>query len=242
MRFALPMSRKAGETWGTPRTQGPLRQAQGRLSTSLRSGRDDRVGLILWRDFLVSASIHEHMASQTFDLQQTIAVLERTPAALNALLRGLPDHWTRTNEGSGTWSVYEVIGHLIFGELTDWLPRARVILAGDESRSFEPFDRVGYKDQSAGKSLEWLLDEFARLRGENLATLRKLNLQPQDLGRRARHPALGSVTLSQLLATWAVHDLTHLHQISRVMAQQYREVVGPWSAFLGVLQCNGHSA
>lgn len=182
------------------------------------------------------------MTSQKFDLQQTIAVLDRTPAALNALLRGLPDEWTRTNEGSGTWNAYEVVGHLIFGELTDWLPRTRVILAGGETRTFEPFDRVGYQKESAGKSLDWLLDEFARLRRENLASLRSLNLQPQDFTRRARHPALGSVTLSQLLATWAVHDLTHLHQISRVMAQQYRGAVGPWTAFLGVLQCNGHSA
>ncbi len=182
------------------------------------------------------------MSSQNFDLQQTLAILERTPAALSALLRGLPDQWTRSNEGSGTWSAYEIIGHLIFGELTDWMPRARVILAGDEMRTFEPFDRLGYKKESAGKSLEWLLDEFARLRRENLVSLRALNLQPQDFNRRARHPGLGVVTLSQLLATWAVHDLTHLHQISRVMAQQYREAVGPWTAFLGVLQCNGHSA
>jgi hypothetical protein len=182
------------------------------------------------------------MTFQQFDLQQTFAILERTPAALSALLHGLPDQWTRTNEGSGTWSPYEVVGHLIFAELTDWMPRARVIFSGDETRTFEPFDRLGYKNESAGKSLEWLLDEFARLRRENLAALHALNLQSQDFNRRARHPNLGSVTLSQLLATWAVHDLTHLHQISRVMAQQYREAVGPWVAFLGVLQCNGHSA
>jgi hypothetical protein len=182
------------------------------------------------------------MSSQPFHLQQTIAVLERTPATLNALLRGLPDQWTRTNEGSATWSPYEIVGHLIFGELTDWLPRARVILAGDETRTFEPFDRVGYKNESAGKSLDWLLDEFARVRRESLVSLSALHLQPQDFSRRARHPALGSVTLSELLATWAVHDLTHLHQVSRVMAYQYREAVGPWTVFLGVLQCNGHSA
>ena len=197
---------------------------------------------ILSRYFLRHASIHDHMTSQPFDLQQTLAILERTPAALDALLRGLPDELTSANEGSGTWSAYEIIGHLIFGELTDWLPRARILLAGDETRTFEPFDRIGYKSESVGKSLDWLLDEFARRRRENLATVNKLNLQPHDLSRRARHPALGSVTLAQLLATWAVHDLTHLHQISRVMAQQYREAVGPWTAFLGVLQCNGHSA
>lgn len=182
------------------------------------------------------------MMPQTLDLSQTIALLERTPAVLNALLRGLPETWTTTNEGNNTWSPYEVVGHLIFAELADWLPRARLILAGDESRTFEPFDRLGYKDKSAGKSLDWLLDEFARLRAENLAAFRALNLRPQDFSRRARHPALGPVTLSELLATWAAHDLTHLHQISRVMAHQYREAVGPWSAFLGVLQCNGHSA
>jgi hypothetical protein len=182
------------------------------------------------------------MTSQKFGLQQTIAVLERTPAALDALLRGLPDEWTRSNEGSGTWSPYEIIGHLIFGERTDWLPRASLILAGDETRTFEPFDRVGYKNESVGKSMDRLLDEFARARRHSLVSLRALNLQPQDFTRRARHPALGSVTLSELLATWAVHDLTHLHQISRVMAQQYRDAVGPWTAFLGVLQCNGHSA
>ncbi|HVO60262.1 MAG TPA: DinB family protein [Terriglobales bacterium] len=182
------------------------------------------------------------MNSQSFNLSQTIALLERTPAALNALLRGLPETWTKTNEGNNTWSPYDIIGHLIFGELTDWLPRARVILAGDETRTFEPFDRVGYKSESEGQSLDWLLDEFARVRRASLSTLRALNLQAQDFSRRARHPALGSVTLSQVLATWAVHDLTHLHQISRVMAEQYRQAVGPWSAFLGVLQCNGHSA
>lgn len=169
-------------------------------------------------------------------------LLERTPAALNSLLRGLPATWTERNEGRDSWNARQIIGHLIFGELTDWLPRARVILAGDETRSFEPFDRLGYETEAATQGMEWLLDEFARVRGDNLTTLRGLNLQPQDFGRRARHPALGPVTLAQLLATWAVHDLTHLHQISRVMAEQYRQAVGPWSAFLGVLQCNGHSA
>jgi hypothetical protein len=191
---------------------------------------------------LTNPSIHHHMNSPPFNLPQTIALLERTPPTLNSLLRGLPETWTQTNEGKDTWNAKEVVGHLIFGELTDWLPRARVILAGDETRTFEPFDRVGYKNKSTGKPLDWLLDEFARLRAENLTTLRALNLQSEDFNRRARHPALGSVTLAELLATWAVHDLTHVHQISRIMAHQYREAVGPWSAFLGVLQCNGHSA
>ncbi|PYV96706.1 MAG: hypothetical protein DMG86_20020 [Acidobacteria bacterium] len=177
-----------------------------------------------------------------FHLPDTIVLLERTPAVLNALLRGLPDTWTQRNEGGGTWCPFDVIGHLIHGEHTDWMPRARIILQDGESRAFEPFDRLGHIQESRGKSLEGLLDEFARLRQENLAALRALDLQPQDLARRGRHPALGVVTLSQLLATWAAHDLTHLHQMSRVMAHQYRMAVGPWSSYLGVLQCAGHSS
>jgi hypothetical protein len=182
------------------------------------------------------------MASLTeFDLAEAIAVLGRTPATLNALLRGLPDVWVRGNEGKDTWSAFDIVGHLIVGERTDWMPRARIILQKGEARPFDPFDRFAQlKDQD--KSLEQLLDEFARLRRENLAALQALNLQPEDLTRRGRHPALGVVTLSELLATWAVHDLTHVHQLSRVMAHQYREAVGPWSAYLGVLQCDGHSA
>lgn len=176
------------------------------------------------------------------NLQDTIAVLTRTPAALDALLRGLPETWTLENEGEKTWSAFEVVGHLIHGERTDWMPRAKMILQFGESKAFEPFDRWAQERESQGKSLAQLLDEFVRLRSENLNELRALNLQPEDLARRGRHPALGVVTLSQLLATWVAHDLTHLHQISRVIAHQYREAVGPWSAYLGVLHCDGHSA
>jgi hypothetical protein len=176
------------------------------------------------------------------NLQHTLAVLTRTPAALNALLHDLPETWTLRNEGVNTWSAFDIVGHLIHGERTDWMPRAKMILQFGETKAFEPFDRWGQERESKGKSLAQLLDEFARLRSENLAELRALNLQPEDLVRRGRHPALGTVTLSQLLATWAAHDLTHLHQISRVMAHQYKEAVGPWSAYLGVLQCAGHSA
>lgn len=175
-------------------------------------------------------------------LQDTVALLSRTPAALDALLRGLPETWTLENEGEKTWSAFEVVGHLIHGERTDWMPRAKMILQFGESKAFEPFDRWAQERESQGKSLAQLLDEFVRLRSENLNELRALNLQPEDLARRGRHPALGVVTLSQLLATWVAHDLTHLHQISRVMAHQYREAVGPWSAYLGVLHCAGHSA
>lgn len=176
------------------------------------------------------------------NLQHTISLLTRTPAALNALLRDLPEAWTFRNEGENTWSAFDVVGHLIHGERADWIPRARRVLQLGETQPFEPFDRLGHVKESQGKSLGQLLDEFARLRSESLAELRALNLRPEDLERRGRHPALGVVTLSELLATWAAHDLTHLHQISRVMAYQYREAVGPWGAYLGVLKCAGHSS
>ena len=177
-----------------------------------------------------------------FNLTETIALLSRTPATLDALLRGLPDTWVRNNEGKDTWSAYDIVGHLIVGERTDWMPRARIILESGEARPFNRFDRLAQQRESQGKSLEQLLDEFARLRKENLIALETLNLQQNDLSRRGTHPELGVVTLSQLLATWAVHDLTHIHQLSRVMAHQYREAVGPWTIYLGVLQCAGHSA
>jgi hypothetical protein len=165
------------------------------------------------------------------NLQDTIALLTRTPAALNALLRDLPETWTHRNEGENTWSPFDIVGHLIHGEHTDWIPRAKIILQFDESKPFEPFDREGFKGVTQNKSLGQLLDEFACLRAANLNDLRALNLQPQDLARRGQHPTLGVVTLSELLATCAAHDLTHLHQISRVMAHQY-----------GVFKCNGHSS
>ena len=183
------------------------------------------------------------MANLTeFSLTEAIAILRRTPATLNALLRGLPNPWVRCNEGKDTWSAFDIVGHLICGERTDWMPRARVILENGEGRPFDPFDRFAQSRESQDKSIEQLLDEFARLRSENLDALQALNLQPEDLARRGRHPALGVVTLSELLATWAVHDLTHLHQLSRVMAHRYGDAVGPWSAYLGVLKCSGHSA
>lgn len=177
-----------------------------------------------------------------FNLPDVIAVLTRTPAILDALLRGLPNALTRGNEGKDTWSAFDIVGHLIYGERTDWVPRARIILQNGEARLFDPFDRFAQFRESEGKTLDELLHDFARLRRKNLAALRALNLRPADFARRGKHPALGVVTLSELLATWAVHDLTHLHQLSRVMAHQYRDAVGPWSAYLGVLQCDGHSA
>ena len=201
-------------------------------------------------------------SSTEFDLAQAIAILTRTPATLDALLRGLPDMWVLRNEGRSnesrndeagsnpagnkpakeTWSAFDILGHLIVGERTDWMPRARIILEKGEARPFDPFDRFAQAKQSQGKSLEQLLADFARLRRENVAALQSLKLKPEDLARRGTHPELGVVTLSQLLATWAVHDLTHLHQLSRVMAHQYRDAVGLWSAYLGVLHCAGHGA
>jgi hypothetical protein len=176
------------------------------------------------------------------DLDQTLALLSRTPSVLDALLRGQHEAWTMLNEGAETWSAFDIVGHLIHGELTDWLPRVRVILQHGESLPFEAFDRQGHQEAARGKTLEQLLDEFARLRAGNLGELRGLRLAPKDLRRRGRHPSLGAVTLSELLAAWAVHDLNHLHHVSRVMAHQYREAVGPWSAYLGVLRCDGHGA
>jgi len=176
------------------------------------------------------------------NLQDTVSLLARTPAFLDTFLRDLPEMWTRGKEGENTWSPFDIVGHLIFCERTDWMPRVKTVLQSGESKTFEPFDRSGHERESPGTSLSQRLDEFARLRSENLRELHALNLREADLERRGRHPALGVVTLSQLLATWAGHDLTHLHQISRVMAHQYREAVGPWSAYLGVLQCAGHSS
>jgi DinB superfamily len=172
-------------------------------------------------------------------LDDTISLLAHTPAALNALLRDLPELWIHRNEGGNSWTVLGVVAHLVDADHVNWMPRARHILEFGDTRPFEPFDRSG--GTRASKSLSELLDEFAHLRAENLAALRALNLQPHQLERPGCHPAFGAVTLSQLLAAWAAHDLTHLHQISRIMAHQYRESVGPWSKFLGVLHCDGHS-
>jgi hypothetical protein len=176
-----------------------------------------------------------------YNLQDSIALLGRTPAALDALLRNLPEAWTLGNEGENTWNPFDIVGHLIHCERSDWMPRVNLILEFGETRAFDPFDRWGHQKHVQGKLLGNLLDEFATVRRENLNQLRALNLQAEDLARRGLHPSLGVVTLSGLLATWATHDLNHLHQVSRVMAHQYHEAVGPWSTYLGVLHCDGHS-
>jgi len=183
------------------------------------------------------------MANRTeFNLAEAAAILARTPATLAAFLSGLPDIWVRRDEGNDTWSAFDILGHLIVGERTDWMPRIRILLENGEARAFDPFDRFAQLNGSAGNSMEQLWTKFANLRRENLVALHALNLQSEDLAKRGRHPALGVVTLSELIAAWVVHDLTHVHQISRVMAHQYRDAVGPWSAFLGVLHCSGHGA
>ena len=174
------------------------------------------------------------------NLSETIALLERTPAALNALLRDLPEKWTSRNEGEGTFTVRDVIGHLTYADRENWLPRARRILEYGDSKPFDKFDRLGHVEECRDKSLPQLLDEFSRVRAVCLDELRSLNLQPAQLALRGTHPSLGAVTLSELLATWSAHDLTHLHQISRILAGSCREEVGPFAGFLGVLKCNGH--
>ena len=167
-------------------------------------------------------------------VKDAAAILGRTPAALGALLGGLPDVWARATEGEGTWSPYDVVGHLIHGERADWLPRARHILSGDP-RPFAPFDRAAQFSESAGKSLEDLLGEFDGLRGRNVAELLAMELSESDLARAGRHPDFGEVTLGQLLAAWVVHDLDHVAQIARTMAKVYADAVGPWAAYLSIL-------
>ncbi|HYW73959.1 MAG TPA: DinB family protein [Pyrinomonadaceae bacterium] len=173
--------------------------------------------------------------NKPFNLGEAIVVLERTPAALGALLNGLTDTWIGNTEGEGTWSPYDVIGHLIHGERTDWIPRARHILSAD-TRPFESFDRTSQFTESNGKDLAELLATFAELRRNNLTALVGMNLTETDLERKGIHPELGEVTLRQLLATWVVHDLDHVTQIARTMAKTYGDAVGPWTAYLSILR------
>lgn len=171
----------------------------------------------------------------TFSLDELVAILQRTPDTMRSLLEGLPQKYVRATEGNGTWSPYDVIGHLIHGERTDWIPRARHILRG-EVRPFEPFDRTAQFVESRGKSLTELLTTFAGLRKENIETLREMQLTQSDLLRRGLHPDLGEVTLGQLLATWTVHDLDHIAQVARTIAKLHTTATGPWSAYLSILR------
>ena len=171
----------------------------------------------------------------SFDLSETLDILERTPLVVDALLRGTSADWHAIDEGADTWSARDVVGHLIHAEDTDWLARARIILEEGTERAFEPFDRVAQHRRFAGWPLDRLLDRFAEARRDNLETVRGWRLTEAQLSLRGRHPELGMVDLRQLLATWAVHDLNHLAQISRVMAKRYLETVGPWGAYLSIL-------
>lgn len=170
-----------------------------------------------------------------FDLAEAIAVLERTPSVLRTMLNGLPDAWITCDEGADTFSAFDNVGHLIHGERTDWMDRASIILAQGENRQFKPYDRFAQKRESAGKSLNQLLDEFAALRAENLKTLRSWQLSDGQLDLEGEHPTLGTVSLRQLLATWVAHDLGHLAQTARVMAKRYKLDVGPWREVLPIL-------
>ena len=170
-----------------------------------------------------------------FELDKAKEVLQRTPATLNALLSDLPNDWVLANEGPETFSPYDVIGHLIEGEENDWIPRARIILEHGEARPFDKFERFAMYEKSRGKSLADLLAQFEQLRGESLRQLDEMNLTPELLQKRGSHPALGVVTLSQLLSAWVVHDLGHIRQIVRVMAKQYREAIGPWTTYLTIV-------
>ncbi|UCF40193.1 MAG: DinB family protein [Gemmatimonadota bacterium] len=171
-----------------------------------------------------------------YRLDQAVEILSRTPRTLRALLEGLSNPWIRATEGGKTWSAFDVVGHLIHGERTDWIPRARIILDHGESRVFEPFDRFAQERESRGRSLGELLDEFAALRQANVETLERWHLADEDLDRTGRHPEFGPVTLRQHLATWVAHDLGHIAQVVRAMAKQYREEVGPWKTYLRVLR------
>jgi hypothetical protein len=170
-----------------------------------------------------------------FDLDQGYALLERTPGVLRALLIGVPPAWTEAADRPDSWSPFDVVGHLIDGEETDWMPRLRTIQAHGRSRPFEPLDRQRHRGRNRGRSLDDLVEEFARLRTANLAALRALHLNANQLALEGEHPELGRVTLGQLLATWVAHDLTHLAQITRTMARHYKDAVGPWRAYLPAL-------
>ena len=171
----------------------------------------------------------------TFDIKETISILERTPKVLRNYLEGLPEAWLHNNEGQDTWSPFDVVGHLIHGEKTDWIPRIEIIFELHTSPIFKPFDRFAQFEASKNKTMSDLLSEFETLRNQNISKLKTFDLKTNHLNSRGIHPEFGEVTLEQLLSTWVVHDLGHIAQISRVMAKQYSENVGPWKAYLGVL-------
>jgi hypothetical protein len=170
-----------------------------------------------------------------FSLDKSYEILERTPSVLRTLLTGLSDDWIKNNEGPETFSPYDVVGHLIHGEKTDWRDRTTMILEYGTEKSFVPFDRFAQFEASKGKSLTVLLDEFEKIRATNLAWLKSLNLSEEDFDKKGSHPSLSHVTLRQLLSTWVIHDLTHIAQITRVMAKQYKSEIGPWIEFFRIM-------
>lgn len=206
-----------------PLTGGAFRARQNRISGGYSRTGQSGVG---WRREILNLS---------FDLADTLDMLARTPAVLDVLLRGASPSWHAIDEGAETWSALEIVGHLVHGEETDWIPRARMILEAGDGRPFEPFDRFAQAHRFVGWSLGRLLDRFAELRQGNLETVRRWQLTDEQLGLPGRHPELGRVSLRQLLAAWAVHDLNHMAQIARVMAKRYHRDVGPWQAYLSIL-------
>jgi hypothetical protein len=171
-----------------------------------------------------------------FTVEKSLEILERTPVVLENMLQNISPDWTSTNEGPATWSPYDIIGHYIHGEKTDWIPRMEIILSDQTGKHFVPFDRFAQENDSKGKTMEQLLEEFKVLRNKNVEILRSRNITETDLAKTGIHPAFGEVTLEQLLSTWVVHDLNHIAQISRVMAKHYKDEVGPWTEYLRILQ------
>ena len=171
-----------------------------------------------------------------FKLPEATQILQRTPATLNEMVKGIPEGWIKATEGVGTWSCYDIVGHLIHGELTDWIPRVHIILEHGEAKAFEPFDRCAQFREDQTRPISALLDQFAFMRAENLTILQGLRLSGDDLARKGTHPELGTVTLGQLISSWAVHDLAHISQIARVTAKQYSHAVGPWQQYMSILK------
>ena len=172
----------------------------------------------------------------TYEIEKAIEILERTPSVIEALLIGVSKEWLMNNEGENTWSPFDIVGHLIHGEKTDWIPRAKIILSNSENKTFEPFDRFAQENESQGKTIEDLIEEFKVRRKENIIELKSLQINKSKLEEKGMHPELGEVNLKELLSTWVVHDLGHISQISRVMAKQYKGEVGAWKAYLGILK------
>lgn len=171
-----------------------------------------------------------------FKLERSIEILERTPFVIEELLNGISKEWAMSNEGENTFSPYDVLGHLLHGEKTDWIPRMNLILSDKTDKTFQPYDRFAQFEESNGKSLTQLLDEFKKRRQENLTVLRSKNITEKDLNKTGTHPSFGEVSLRQLLSTWTVHDLNHISQICRAMSKQYKENVGPWIDYLSILK------